>query len=87
MRTDTELLDALESVARRGACPAVLNDDNGHWACIDEGVQSIGPGPEPADIHSSFCVPADKWHRTLREAVNAYLDEYTADEQSYLQEG
>lgn len=80
MRTDAELLDGLEALARSGAAPALVNDDNGHWACMDEGVQSISEGSEPADMQFVFWIPADRWRETARQAIESYLDAAAKDE-------
>lgn len=30
--TDTDRINWLEEIVNNGACPALINDDNGHWA-------------------------------------------------------
>lgn len=75
MRTDTELLDGLIKLAAVGGSPAVINDDNGHWAVSEEGYQTISVGKEPKDCQTTFFIAADKWKDSIREAVNTYLDE------------
>lgn len=75
MRTDTELLNALEQLASAGDCPGIINDDNGHWAVTGEGIQTLPARTgEPFDCHTTFIVPAGAWRSTLRAAINAYLD-------------
>lgn len=74
MRTDTELLDGLEKLVERGSCPGIINDDKGHWAVSDTGHQSIQPGPGPDNVDTSFYVEAHEWRKTIREAINAFLD-------------
>lgn len=75
LRTDTELLDSLIACAHRGCCPGIIFDDNGHWAVTDDGMQNVPFGPEPIDIQTTFYVRKDKWLPSLRDAINAYLDE------------
>lgn len=75
-RTDTELLNGLEAAVEQGACPGIINDDDGHWAVTDDGMQNVpNAGGPPIDIQTTFFVKADKWKGTLRAAINAYLDE------------
>ncbi|HEV8364578.1 MAG TPA: hypothetical protein VGQ52_13770 [Gemmatimonadaceae bacterium] len=73
--TDTGLLDGLEQAAGEGACPGIINDDNGHWAVSDSGIQNVPMDDGPADINTTFFVTADQWKPTIREAIRAYLDE------------
>lgn len=92
MRSDTELLDALESLARNGDCPGIIplgegvkvpglvNDDNGHWAVSDRGMQNVVCGDEPSDVQTSFFIEAKYWRPTIRAAIELYLDE---SEQEY----
>lgn len=80
MRTDRELLDGLEAAARCGATPALINDDNGHWACVSEGMQSVVVGDQPVDVWTSFWIPARTWRPTAREAIEAYLVSRDNDE-------
>lgn len=76
MRTDTELLDGLERIARSGDCPGVINDDNGHWAVSGDGIQTLPARTgEPFDCHTTFIVPSEAWHTSIRAAINAYLDD------------
>lgn len=74
-RSDTELLDGLEKLVNQGDCPGIINDDKGHWAVSGCGMQSIQPGPGPDDVDTSFYVEADSWKPTIREAIEAYLDQ------------
>jgi hypothetical protein len=71
--TDTERIDWLERMDDEGACPAVLSDDNGHWAVSFEGVQNCPDGCEPEDIHTTFFIKAKCWKDTIREAIDAAM--------------
>lgn len=74
-RTDSELLDGLERLVDTGDCPAVINDDKGHWAVSAEGMQSIRSGDGPDDVETSFFIPATKFRTSIREAIDDYLDD------------
>jgi hypothetical protein len=76
MRTDTELLNGLEQLAREGDCPGVIHDDNGHWAVSGDGFQEVSLGLEPHSIPTTFFVEAHLWRSSIREAINDYLNEH-----------
>jgi len=78
MRTDSELLDALDKAAAEGACPGLVNDDAGRWAVSETGMQNVPLDDEPSDIQTAFFVKADEWKNSVREALNAWLDERDA---------
>ena len=69
---DTERLDYLESITKEGSCPGLINDDNGHWAVAEDGVQNCPMGDEPVDIQTTFFIEAKDWHPTIREAIDAF---------------
>ena len=76
MRTDTELLDGVEALVRQGACPGIINDDSGHWAVSETGMQNLNMEDDgPFDCQTTFFVEKSKWHPTLRDAIAAFLDE------------
>ena len=75
---DTERLDWLEAQTKKGACPALLNDDNGHWAVSFEGIQNC-PDDGPCDISTAFFVDAGHWHNTIREAIDAAIQQPKED--------
>lgn len=68
--TDTERLDWLE---RNGHGFALINDDNGHWACVGEGTQNAPLGPEAIDIETCFFIEKRDWKDTIREAIDAIV--------------
>jgi hypothetical protein len=74
--TDTEMLDWLEAITMKGDCPALLNDDNGHWAVAFDGMQSVSLEDGPADTATSFIVYKESWKNSIREAIIAAADEY-----------
>ena len=66
--TDTELLDWLEDQVKHGACPGIINDDDGQWAVSFEGFQNV-PMKTPADISTTFFVEKKDWCKTIRAAI------------------
>lgn len=74
-RTDSELLDGLEKLVSIGDCPGIINDDKGHWAVSATGMQTIQAGPGPDDVQTVFYIEAARWKATIREAIEAYLNE------------
>lgn len=73
-KRDAERLDFFVSEAERGACPALLNDDNGHWAVSYEGTQNAPMQEGPQDIWTSFVVPESDWLGSPRDAIDAAID-------------
>jgi hypothetical protein len=73
MKTDTELLDWLDKMKHLGF--GLINDDNGHWAVSGSGMQNCPMGDEPEDIQTTFFVEAGKWKNSVREAIQAAIDE------------
>lgn len=80
MRTDTELLDGVGDMVGGGACPAIINDDFGHWAVMFDGMQPCTSGPDGGEgWDSTFIATAEtKWFDTIREALDHALDEWEA---------
>ena len=72
--TDTELLDWLQAMGEVGYSPALINDDNGHWAISFNGWQEAPEREAPQDIYTTFIVGADGWHPTVREAIKATME-------------
>ena len=73
--TDKERLDWLEQIVSEGVCPGLINDDNGHWALVFDGMQNVPTGDAPEDISTSFFIEAHQWRDTVREAIDAALEE------------
>lgn len=74
-RTDTERLDWLEQQFGCG----LISDDNDHWAFSGSGTQNVPSGEEPEDIMTTFFVEAGEWRNTIREAIDAAMDESAAE--------
>ncbi len=47
----------------------LINDDNGHWACVINGMQTVPLTDEPAAVSTSFFIEADEWKDSIAEAV------------------
>lgn len=65
----------LQDLCNKGFCPNLLNDDNGHWALVFDGFQSVPAGDEPEDISTSFHVEARFWKDTIEEAIEYGIKE------------
>jgi len=59
----------LIKLSEHGGCPALLNDDNGHWAVSFEGFQNVAIEGYPTDITTTFFIKANDWKDTIREAL------------------
>lgn len=68
--TDTERLNWLEQ--QDGA--ALVNDDYGHWAVAFDGTQNCLDNP-PGDVTTSFWIQKEKWKDSIREAIDAAIEE------------
>ena len=60
-------------LANLGQCPNLLNDDNGHWAVVADGFQTVVYG-EPEDVETQFFIEAEYWKNTPTEALHYYLN-------------
>jgi len=65
---DQERLNWLEI---HGQGYALVSDDNGHWACVQDGMQNCPMTKNPEDIATTFFIEKHKWHDTIREAIDA----------------
>ena len=70
MITDKDRIDWLEKITEDGACPAVVNDDNGHWAVVFNGFQNVPDGDGPQDIQTTFFIKAGQWFDSIRDAID-----------------
>jgi len=73
---DTRLLDWLEQAASDGSCPALICDDNGHWAVAFDGMQNVPEGDDAQDIVTSFFIEKDGWFEDVRTALRAAYKDY-----------
>ena len=63
----------LEVLSCLGQAPNVLYDDNGNWAIVGDGFQSVSAEDHPVDVELQFWVEAKHWFPTIREALTHYL--------------
>lgn len=63
----------IEELTKLGQAPCLLYDDNGHFAVVGSGFQSLPSGDDTEDITSSFIVEKELWFDTIREALTHYL--------------
>lgn len=70
---DTERINWLETITKNGACPALVNDDNGHWAVVFDGIQSVSHGQKPMDVSTTFFIKAKDWKNTIRQAIDTAI--------------
>lgn len=75
MRSDTELLDALEAMTKKGACSAVLLDHTGHYAMVDEYMRMLMISGVRNEVKEALFLAAANWKDTVREAINSFIDE------------
>lgn len=52
-----------------GGCPAIVNDDNGHWAVATSGIQNVPEGPDTFDCYSTFIIEKGRWYDTVPMAI------------------
>lgn len=76
--TDKERLDFIEEWIRRGWCPAVVFDDDGHfavsWSCISPAPRGEGEGFEEAVVITVLVEP-ETWKPTIREAIDYAIEQ------------
>lgn len=71
MISDSDRIDWLEQ--NQGS--ALVSDDNKHWAVVTTGVQNV-PMETPADITTTFMIEKHEWHPSIREAIDAAMNEF-----------
>ena len=69
--TDKQRIDWLE---KQQGC-ALVNDDNGHWACVFDGFQNCPSGDDPENIDSVFFIEKKYWKNSVREAIDSAMEE------------
>lgn len=57
-------------MAKSGLCPALLNDDNGHWALATDGNHNVLMDEDTYDIQISFFVEKGMWCDTAPLAIS-----------------
>jgi len=71
-KDDFPLEFIIEQLTKLGHAPNLLYDDNGHFALVGDGYQSIADGI--SDVELQFFVEKENWKNSVREALNEYLD-------------
>lgn len=79
--TDKQRLDFLQDNQFRGK--SILNDDNFHWAIVDSAfinihsdkIIKITDQEKEAETEIKFEVKKTEWKNSLREAIDAYIEE------------
>uniref|UniRef100_A0A6M3LF10 Uncharacterized protein n=1 Tax=viral metagenome TaxID=1070528 RepID=A0A6M3LF10_9ZZZZ len=70
MNKDTERINWLEK--KQGK--ALVSDDFGHWAVVEDGMQNIPDSP-PDDIQTTFFIEKEEWKKSIREAIDSAIKE------------
>lgn len=68
---DSERLNWMES--QEGI--ALISDDAGNWAVSGDGMQNVPDSP-PQDISTTFFVERHQWKPSVREAIDAAIEEF-----------
>ena len=76
--TDEERIDWIESLTKQGLCPGLVFNDNGWWAVLTEGHQSLDFADPPTErFDTSFMCESEeswRWKPTVREAIDCVHD-------------
>jgi hypothetical protein len=76
-RNDLPFEFIFEELTKLGHAPNLLYNDNGKFAITGNGFQSVVTGDEVEDVEMQFFIEKDYWKKTIREALNHYLDSLT----------
>jgi len=60
---------AFVELSKIGLCPALLFDDNGHWAVSFSGIQNVSSSDEPIDTQSTFYCAKESWKDYIKDAL------------------
>ena len=61
--------EVVEHLTNNGYCPAILFDDNGHWAMSTDGSQSVPMSSDTEDISTMFFVKKNEWANSAPLAI------------------
>lgn len=64
-----DLVKTLNELTEKGYCPALIFDDNGHWALAFDGTQPVNFYTEPQSMHTTFYIEEDMWKDSIEEAI------------------
>jgi len=70
---EISLEEFFEAIIENGNCPALINDDAGHWAISESGFQPVVMD-EPIEMDTTFFIEKEDWKNTVREAVVGFYD-------------
>ena len=71
----------VEKMVAEGGCPALVFDDNGHWALAGGGWQTVPMGEDPEDVVTTFIIEASRWADSAPEAIcKEFLATYEEDD-------
>jgi hypothetical protein len=65
--------------ADAGYCPALVFDDDGRWAVVFDGDQSLPMEDGARDVHMSFMVYKGDWHASPQEAIDEAFRQFPVD--------
>jgi len=86
MKVNIEKLNIIkwfEELTNEGYCPALIHDDNGHWAVSFDGFQNVPMGDEPQDTRTTFWVEKRYWKNSILEAVEYAKKEIDEEMEDY----
>lgn len=78
LRYAADLLDYFEDY---GEGCALISDDDGRWAVVCDGFQTM-PSGLPQHVEAAFIVAAGDWKPSVREALQAFYDDTAPDPRS-----
>ena len=82
-----DLVKILNELTENGYCPALIFDDNGHWALAFDGTQPVNFYSEPQSMHTTFYIEAGAWKNSVEEAVEYGLQTISTDEGDNSEKG
>jgi hypothetical protein len=61
--------ELLEEMPNTGLCPALIYDDDGHWAVANDGTQTLSLQEGTNDVYTSFFVKKEDWKDSPTRAI------------------
>ena len=62
----------MQALMESGSCASLVNDDNGHWAIADDGIQNLPTSDATFDLSSTFIISKDDFASSIGEALRIY---------------
>lgn len=72
-------LAEMKALMSIGHANSLINDDNGHWAVVSDGTQSVC-WDGPCDAEFGYFIEKDKWRDSPEEALERYLSDCFDDD-------